>query len=70
MKPLDPRILPYLRPARAALAMVLVSSTVSGVATIAQAFALGQLVVEVLQDPSGGNWQQQTWWLLIATVIK
>ena len=45
MKPLDPAVLSHLRPARGALALVVASGVVGGLATVAQAFALGALVV-------------------------
>jgi ATP-binding cassette subfamily C protein CydCD len=70
VKPLDPRVLPYLQPARYALAVVMASAIMSGIATIAQAFALGTLVVELLADPGGSNWHAPLWWLLVATAIR
>ena len=45
MKPLDPAVLRHLRPARGALSLVVASGVVGGLATVAQAFALGALVV-------------------------
>ncbi|MBC2934329.1 thiol reductant ABC exporter subunit CydD [Nocardioides sp. zg-1228] len=56
MKPLDPAVLTHLRPARGALAVVVAGGIVGGVATVAQAFALGALVVAAVSPPDGG-WQ-------------
>lgn len=56
MKPLDPAVLPHLRPARGALATVTLSGVVGGLATVAQAFALAALVVAAVTPPAGG-WQ-------------
>ena len=57
MRPLDPRLLPHLRPARTPLAVAVVAGVVSGLLTVAQAFALGALVVEVATDPAG-EWSE------------
>lgn len=70
MKPLDPRVLPYLRPARFSLSLVMVGSVLTGLATIAQAFALGTFVVAFLTDPSGSDWQLALLWLLVATATR
>ncbi|NYE38698.1 ATP-binding cassette subfamily C protein CydCD [Nocardioides cavernae] len=56
MKPLDPAVLPHLRPARGALSVVVAAGVVAGLATVAQAFALGALVVAAVSPPAGG-WQ-------------
>lgn len=60
MRPLDPAVLPHLRPARGALSLVVVSGVVGGLATVAQAFALGALVVAAVTPPAGG-WQGAAW---------
>lgn len=60
MRPLDPAVLPHLRPARVALSLVVVSGVVGGLATVAQAFALGALVVAAVTPPDGG-WQGAAW---------
>jgi len=70
VKPLDPRVLPYLQPARFSLGLVLASSVLGALATIAQAVALGTLVVELLADPSGRLWLPPLVWLLIATLAR
>lgn len=56
MKPFDPALLPHLRPARRALAVVLGAGLVGGVLLVAQAFALGTLVVELVARPTGSTW--------------
>ncbi|RYP83134.1 thiol reductant ABC exporter subunit CydD [Nocardioides guangzhouensis] len=63
MRPLDPRLLPHLRPARTPLVVALVAGAVSGLLTVAQAFALGTLVVEVATDPGGNGWHVPAGWL-------
>lgn len=60
MRPLDPAVLPHLRPARGPLAVVVASGVVGGLATVAQAFALGALVVAAVTPPAGG-WQVAGW---------
>ncbi|WP_299930148.1 thiol reductant ABC exporter subunit CydD [uncultured Nocardioides sp.] len=60
MKPLDPAALPHLRPARGALSLVVASGVVGGLATVAQAFALGALVVAAVTPPAGG-WHGPAW---------
>lgn len=60
MKPLDPAVLPHLRPARGALSLVVASGIVGGLATVAQAFALGALVVAAVTPPAGG-WAGAAW---------
>ena len=56
MRPLDPRLRPHLQPARGQLAVALVAGAVGGLLTVAQAFALGTLVVRVTEDPGGTAW--------------
>ena len=63
MRPLDPRLLPHLRPARTPLVVALVAGAVSGLLTVAQAFALGTLVVDVVTDPEGDAWHTPALWL-------
>ncbi|GAB2858622.1 thiol reductant ABC exporter subunit CydD [Nocardioides pacificus] len=55
MKPLDPRVLPHLRPARTSLAVVVVGNLLSGVLLVAQAFALAMLVTRLVTGPSDGG---------------
>ena len=59
MKPVDPRVLPHLRPARWALAGVVAGSTAGGLLLVAQAFALARLVTAAVggEDLTGpGAW--------------
>jgi ATP-binding cassette subfamily C protein CydCD len=60
VKPLDPAVLAHLRPARGSLALVVASGVTGGLATVAQAFALGSLVVAAVTAPAGG-WQRTAW---------
>ncbi|HYJ27211.1 MAG TPA: thiol reductant ABC exporter subunit CydD [Nocardioides sp.] len=60
MRPLDPAVLRHLRPARGALSLVVASGVVGGLATVAQAFALGALVVAAVTPPAGG-WAGAAW---------
>ncbi|WP_322921759.1 thiol reductant ABC exporter subunit CydD [Nocardioides renjunii] len=60
MKPLDPAVLPHLRPARASLALVAACGVLGGLATVGQAFALGALVVAAV---GAGDWHGPAWWL-------
>lgn len=56
MRPLDPQVLPHLVPARRPLSLVVGAGVVGGVLTIAQAWAVGALVVRLVTDPSGDDW--------------
>ncbi|KRE96223.1 hypothetical protein ASG76_04085 [Nocardioides sp. Soil774] len=60
MKPLDPAVLTHLRPARGSLSVVVAGGVVGGLATVAQAFALGALVVAAVTRAPGG-WQAYAW---------
>lgn len=60
MRPLDPSVLPHLRAARGALTLVVASGVAGGLATVAQAFALGALVVAAVTAPPGG-WEAAGW---------
>ncbi|GAB3023126.1 ABC transporter [Nocardioides flavus (ex Wang et al. 2016)] len=60
MRPLDPAVLGHLRPARGALSLVVASGVTAGLATVAQAFALGALVVAAVTPPAGG-WERAAW---------
>ena len=57
MKPLDPRLLPHLTPARASLAGVVGASTISGLLLVAQAFAVAALITSVFSGASTGAWE-------------
>ncbi|HSE55831.1 MAG TPA: thiol reductant ABC exporter subunit CydD, partial [Nocardioidaceae bacterium] len=55
MKPLDPRLLPYLTPARLPLVGVVAASTASGLLLVGQAFAVAGLVTSLFAGASGGG---------------
>jgi ATP-binding cassette subfamily C protein CydCD len=58
MKPLDPRLLPHLTPARAPLAGVVAASTTSGILLVVQSFAVAALVTSLFSGASGhGSWR-------------
>ena len=54
MKPVDPRLLPHLAPARAPLAGVAAGGLVAGVLVVAQAFAVAWLVTVLLDRDATG----------------
>ncbi len=56
MKPLDPRLLPHLTPARLPLAGVVAASTISGLLLVGQAFAIANLVTSLFAGASDGSW--------------
>ncbi|HEU4512752.1 MAG TPA: thiol reductant ABC exporter subunit CydD [Nocardioidaceae bacterium] len=56
MKPLDPRLLPHLTPARAPLAGVVAASTFSGILLVGQAFAVAALVTSLFSGATSGSW--------------
>ncbi|WP_182525716.1 thiol reductant ABC exporter subunit CydD [Nocardioides dongkuii] len=73
MKPLDPRVLPHLRPARVSLAVVVVGNLLAGVLLVAQAFALATLVTRLVTggwraDLSADGWAGPALALLAVTV--
>jgi ATP-binding cassette, subfamily C, bacterial CydCD len=63
MRPLDPRIQPFLRPALRPLGGVLAGGLFGGLLTVAQAFAMGVLLVRLVSDPGSGSWHEAAWWL-------
>lgn len=67
MKPLDRAVLTHLRPARAALAVVVAAGVVGGLATLAQAIALGSLVVAAV---TGGDWASAAGWLVGLVLLR
>jgi ATP-binding cassette subfamily C protein CydCD len=70
MKPVDPRVLPLLTPARYSLAGVIGSGVLSGGLVAAQAFAVAALVTDLLASPAGTGWHTAAWWLLGITVAR
>ena len=69
MKPLDPAALTHLRPARGSLAVVVAGGVVGGLATVAQAFALGALVVAAVSPPTGG-WETYAWAFVALVLLR
>lgn len=67
MRPLDAAVRTHLRPARGALAIVVASGVLGGLATVAQAFALGALVVAAV---SGSDWTGAGWWLVGLVLLR
>uniref|UniRef100_UPI00351A9EBC hypothetical protein n=1 Tax=uncultured Paracoccus sp. TaxID=189685 RepID=UPI00351A9EBC len=70
MRPLDPALLPYLRPARRSLAGVVAAGVVGGLLTVAQAFALGTLLVRLVSDPGGTAWHASAGWLVAIVAAR
>ncbi len=56
MKPLDPGLLPHLRPARSALVGVVAGSVTGGLLVIGQAFAIAGLLTAVLKHQPVTGW--------------
>ncbi|GAB3087606.1 thiol reductant ABC exporter subunit CydD [Nocardioides zeae] len=56
MKPLDPRVLPHLAPARAPLAVVVAGSVLGAALLVGQALALAATVARLVADPAGAAW--------------
>ncbi|MDR6176464.1 ATP-binding cassette subfamily C protein CydCD [Nocardioides zeae] len=56
MKPLDPRVLPHLAPARAPLAVVVAGSVLGAALLVGQALALATTVARLVADPLGAGW--------------
>lgn len=66
MRPVDPRHLPLLAPARAALVAVVSGSVLGGVLVVAQAVAVSALVVAVLDAGGWGTQAARAAWVLLA----
>ena len=56
MRPLDPRLLPHLTPARLPLAGVVAGGVVSGALLVGQAFAVAGLVTALFAGAGTGRW--------------
>lgn len=67
MKPLDPRHVPLLRPARTALAVQVGATLLAGLLVVAQASALGWLVVAVV---TGEPWRSAAVALALVVVLR
>lgn len=70
MRPLDPQVLPHLLPARRSLAVVVGAGAAGGVLTLAQAWAIGSLVVRLVTDPSGTGWHASALALLAVVALR
>lgn len=70
MKPVDPRVLPLLTPARFSLAGVIGSGVLGGALVAGQAFAVAALVAEILADPEGSGWHAAAWWVLGIAIAR
>ncbi len=70
MRPLDPRIQPFLRPALRPLGGVLAGGVFGGLLTVAQAFAMGVLLVRLVSDPGSTGWHEPAWWLAAIVVAR
>jgi ATP-binding cassette subfamily C protein CydCD len=70
VRPLDPRVLPHLRPARVELVVVVLAQCAVGALVVAHAFALAALVVGVVSDPSGPGWHRAAVALLALTLAR
>ncbi|MEZ5094308.1 thiol reductant ABC exporter subunit CydD [Nocardioides sp.] len=70
MRPLDPRIQPFLRPALRPLGGVLAGGVSGGLLTVAQAFAMGVLLVRLVSEPGSDSWHQPAWWLAGIVVAR
>ena len=66
MKPLDPRLLPHLRPARTALLVACAASAVGGLLLVAQAGVVGSLVASLVL---GREWSGWVLWVLLVFVL-
>ncbi|MBS42736.1 MAG: ABC transporter permease [Nocardioides sp.] len=74
MKPVDPRLLPHLRPAAVPLLGVVASSLVGGVLVVGQAFALAALVVSAVSAGQGSGpssaWTTPAVWLAVVVALR
>jgi ATP-binding cassette subfamily C protein CydCD len=70
MKPVDPRVLPLLTPARSALAGVVGSAVLGGALVAGQAFAVAALVSELLADAHGTGWHAAAGWVVGIAVAR
>lgn len=68
MKPFDPAFVPHLAPAKRPLALGLAAGTAQGLLAVAQAFAIGTLVVRLVTD--SGDWHSPALWLVAIVVAR
>ncbi len=69
MKPFDPAFVPHLTPAKRPLALGLVAGTAQGLLAVAQAFAVGMLVVRLVSDAAGA-WHAPAAWLVVIVLAR
>ena len=67
MKPVDPRLLPHLAPARTTLAGALATSVVAGLLVVAQAFAVAAVITRLLDGDRDGTARAAT--ALVAVLV-
>lgn len=67
MKPLDPALLPHLRPARRSLTLAVTGSVAAGLFTVAQGVALGTLLVRLVQQDA---WHPVALWFAGFTLAR
>ncbi len=65
MKPLDPRLVPHLAPARLSLAGVIVAGVAAGLLLVAQAFAIAALVAALLAGDDASAIRAGAWFAVI-----
>lgn len=70
MKPFDPALVPHLLPARRPLLAGLVAGTAQGLLAVAQAWAVGVLIVRLVTDPAGDAWHTPALWLTVVLVAR
>lgn len=63
-------VLPYLWPARGALARVLAGSLADGLLTVAQAVAVGSLVVFFVAEPASAGWREPAAWVAVVVALR
>ncbi len=69
MRPVDPDLLPLLKPATRPLVAVVVGNTVVTLLVVGQAFAVAALVAGLLADTDNG-WQTPAAWLVAVSVSR
>ncbi|QCX27773.1 thiol reductant ABC exporter subunit CydD [Nocardioides jishulii] len=70
MKPFDPALVPHLLPARRPLVVGLVAGTAQGLLAVAQAWAVGVLIVRLVTEPTGDGWHSPALWLGAVVVAR
>jgi ATP-binding cassette, subfamily C, bacterial CydCD len=72
MRPLDPRLLPLLRPASRALLGLVAAQVAAGALLVGQAFALATLVVALVESVggAGGEVTEPAAWFALVTALR